>query len=88
MDKIVLYTQRVEIIESYQERRDCVDQNIPRFLEECGYIPMPVPNVVQGMWGMMEVKSGNTKNVVGLDLELHFIRKCARLVYGKKNRRM
>lgn len=49
MKKIVMYTQRVEIIESYQERRDCADQNIPRFLEACGYIPMPVPNVVQAL---------------------------------------
>lgn len=44
--KIVVYTQRVEIVESYGERRDCADQNIPRFLEACGYIPVPVPNVL------------------------------------------
>lgn len=43
--KIVLYTQRVEVIESYGERRDCADQNIPRFIEECGYLPVPIPNV-------------------------------------------
>lgn len=43
--KIVLYTQRVEIIESYGERRDCADQNIPRFIKACGYLPVPVPNV-------------------------------------------
>ena len=47
MKEIVIYTQRVEIVESYQERRDCADQSIPRFLETCGYIPVPVPNVVQ-----------------------------------------
>ena len=46
MKEIVIYTQRVEIVESYQERRDCADQSIPRFLETCGYIPVPVPNVV------------------------------------------
>lgn len=45
--KIVIYSQRVESVESYQERRDCADQNIPRFLEACGYIPVPVPNVIQ-----------------------------------------
>lgn len=44
MRKTVIYTQRVEIIESYQERRDCADQNIPIFLETCGYLPIPVPN--------------------------------------------
>lgn len=43
--KIVLYTQRVEIVESYGERRDCADQNIPRFLSRCGYLPIPMPNI-------------------------------------------
>lgn len=47
--KIVLYTQRVEVIESYGERRDCADQEIPRFLEACGYLPVPVPNVVHAL---------------------------------------
>ena len=44
MDKI-LFTQRVEIVESYGERRDCADQNIVRFLLACEYLPVPVPNV-------------------------------------------
>ena len=43
--KIVLYTQRVDVIESYGERRDCADQNIPRFIEVCGYLPLPLPNI-------------------------------------------
>ena len=43
--KIVLYTQRVEIVAGYEERRDCADQNIPRFIKACGYLPVPVPNV-------------------------------------------
>jgi putative glutamine amidotransferase len=42
---VVLYTQRVEIVKSYGERRDCADQNIPRFIEACGYLPMPIPNI-------------------------------------------
>ena len=48
----VIYTQRVEIVEGYGERRDCADQNIPRFLQACGYLPVPVPNtydIVQGI---------------------------------------
>lgn len=45
--KIVLYTQRVEIIESYGERRDCADQNIPSFIKACGYLPVPVPNICE-----------------------------------------
>ncbi len=42
---IVLYTQRVEIVESYGERRDCADQNIAMFIAACGYLPVAVPNI-------------------------------------------
>ena len=45
--KKIFYTQRVEIVESYQERRDCADQKIPLFLQACGYLPFPVPNVIE-----------------------------------------
>lgn len=54
MKKAVIYTQRVELIESYQERRDCADQKIPLFLEACGYIPIPVSNVVSELDIFME----------------------------------
>lgn len=40
----VIYTQRVEIIESYQERRDCADQKIADFISTCGFLPIPLPN--------------------------------------------
>lgn len=49
----VFYTQRVEVITSYGERRDCADQNIPRFIEACGYLPVPVPNVWSVAEGML-----------------------------------
>lgn len=42
--KSVLVTQRVEIIESYKERRDCADQRISEFISCCGYLPLLVPN--------------------------------------------
>lgn len=42
--KKIIYTQRVEVIESYQERRDCADQRIADFIYACGYLPIPVPN--------------------------------------------
>ena len=42
---IVLYTQRVEIVKSYGERRDCADQNIAKFILACGFLPVPIPNV-------------------------------------------
>lgn len=52
--KTVIYTQRVEIVESYGEQRDCADQNIPRFIEQCGYLPIPVPNVIEHLEEWMD----------------------------------
>lgn len=43
MEKII-FTQRVEIIESYNERRDCADQRIAEFIQACDFLPIPVPN--------------------------------------------
>ena len=43
--KKIVYSQRVEVIENYHERRDCADQMIPRFLKACGYLPIPVYNI-------------------------------------------
>lgn len=43
--KKILYTQRVEIIPAYGERRDCADQRLPSFLSACGFLPLPVPNL-------------------------------------------
>ena len=40
----VIFTQRVEIIEDYQERRDCADQRIADFIVACGFLPLAVPN--------------------------------------------
>lgn len=42
--KAVIYTQRVEIVECYGERRDCADQRIADFIGQCGYLPIPLPN--------------------------------------------
>lgn len=42
--RAVLFTQRIEIVESYHERRDCADQRIAEFIAACGYLPVPVPN--------------------------------------------
>lgn len=43
--KKILYTQRVDIIESYGERRDCADIEIANFIWECGYMPIPINNI-------------------------------------------
>lgn len=37
-------TQRVEIISSYNERRDCLDQRWSTLSYRLGYIPVPLPN--------------------------------------------
>ena len=42
--KTVIFTQRVDIIEAYNERRDCADQRITELIKSCGYLPAPVPN--------------------------------------------
>lgn len=42
--RIVIFTQRVEIIATYCERRDCADQRVAGFIRTCGYIPVPIPN--------------------------------------------
>ena len=41
----VFFSQRVDVIPSYQERRDCIDQRLVIFLRECGYLPVALPNV-------------------------------------------
>ncbi len=45
--KTVVYTQRVEIVERYQERRDCGDQRISEFIYSCGYLPIALPNNIK-----------------------------------------
>lgn len=57
--KIIVYTQRVEIIEAYNERRDCADQNIPRFIHACGYIPIPIPNISNLIPELFEILKPN-----------------------------
>ena len=52
--RTVIYTQRVEIVEGYGERRDCADQNIPIFLQACGYLPIPAPNVCDVVQEMID----------------------------------
>lgn len=47
--RTVIFTQRVEIVESYNERRDCADQRIAHFIRACGYLAIPVPNSTEGL---------------------------------------
>ncbi len=47
--KAAVFTQRVEVVESYKERRDCADQRIPAFIRACGYMAVPVPNCTESL---------------------------------------
>jgi len=42
--KRILISQRVDVIESYKERRDALDQNWARFLYNAGFLGIPVFN--------------------------------------------
>lgn len=42
----VFFSQRVDANSAYQERRDCIDQRIVRFIREIGYLPVALPNIV------------------------------------------
>jgi putative glutamine amidotransferase len=42
--RTILLTQRVDVVQGYRERRDCLDQAWYRFIEDCGFLPAPAPN--------------------------------------------
>ncbi|MCH7802248.1 MAG: gamma-glutamyl-gamma-aminobutyrate hydrolase family protein [Chloroflexi bacterium] len=45
--KLIGLTQRVEVVVSYGERRDCLDQNWATLLTQLGYCPIPLSNRVE-----------------------------------------
>jgi putative glutamine amidotransferase len=45
--KLVAVTQRVAVVPSYGERRDCLDQSWAKFLLACGLLPLLLPNVAE-----------------------------------------
>jgi len=53
--KKILYTQRVEVIAGYNERRDCADQQIAAFLWACGFAPVPVNNLPERIEQYVEI---------------------------------
>jgi N5-(cytidine 5'-diphosphoramidyl)-L-glutamine hydrolase len=52
--KSIAVTQRVEIVEAYGERRDCLDQAWTRFLAACGLLPLLLPNVTKAALALCE----------------------------------
>lgn len=43
--KVVAISQRIEVLKKRGELRDTLDQNIIRFLLECGFLAVPLPNI-------------------------------------------
>jgi gamma-glutamyl-gamma-aminobutyrate hydrolase PuuD len=46
--KVVAVSQRVDVFPERNETRDALDQRLATFFANCGYIPVPVPNVLGG----------------------------------------
>ena len=46
MKKIAI-SQRVEVVSTYHETRDCLDQNWTSLLEELGMLAIPIPNTLK-----------------------------------------
>jgi gamma-glutamyl-gamma-aminobutyrate hydrolase PuuD len=49
--KVVAFSQRVDVFPESNETRDALDQRLAVFFANCGYIPVPVPNVLGGWLG-------------------------------------
>jgi N5-(cytidine 5'-diphosphoramidyl)-L-glutamine hydrolase len=52
--KAVAITQRVSVVPSYGERRDCLDQAWTKFLAACGLVPVLLPNVIEAALALCE----------------------------------
>jgi len=54
--KSLAVSQRVAVIPSHGERRDCLDQAWPRFIAACGLLPIAVPNVPEVALALCEAR--------------------------------
>jgi len=52
--KRVAVTQRVSVVPTYSERRDCLDQAWTKFLAACGLLPVLLPNVNEPAMALCE----------------------------------
>lgn len=67
--KKIIYTQRVEVVSKYNERRDCADQNIVNFIRACGYLAFPIPNIPEATFDFIsELKPNGIVFTGGNDL--------------------
>ncbi len=46
--KLVGVSQRVDTLPDRNETRDALDQRLVKWITSCGFIPVPVPNTLQG----------------------------------------
>lgn len=44
--KLVAISQRIDMVEQRDERRDAVDQRLIQWVQQAGYLPVPVPNTL------------------------------------------
>jgi putative glutamine amidotransferase len=52
--KAVAVTQRVSVVPTYGERRDCLDQAWTKFLGSCGLLPVLLPNITETALALCE----------------------------------
>ncbi len=71
----VAMSQRVDVVAARGERRDALDQRWAAFLDTCGYVAAPIPNLAATVAGLLDaldpigivLTGGNDLAVVGGD---------------------
>jgi putative glutamine amidotransferase len=43
--KKIVFSQRIDVIPKYGERRDCIDERLVKFIWDCGYFPIAINNI-------------------------------------------
>ena len=87
--KAIAISQRVDFHSNQNETRDTLDQSLIRLLVYCGYLPVPVPNKLEGTLRAWLFKVQPTAIVLsgGNDLGQYTIRdetECALLDYAQE----
>ena len=68
----VVVSQRVDVVEGYNERRDALDQRWASFLLLCGIVPFPSPNNPEAAAALLEeLKPDGVLLTGGNDLEAY-----------------
>ncbi|MDR3156991.1 MAG: gamma-glutamyl-gamma-aminobutyrate hydrolase family protein [Lactobacillales bacterium] len=43
--KKIIFSQRIDLVSEYGERRDCIDERLVKFIWDCGYFPVAINNI-------------------------------------------